>query len=469
MRRRLFSLPNPFAYTALLARTVALVLAAAVLVTALHDVSTAWDVWYYHLPFGARIWNITPSFALSAENQARFSGFPLLAEALQGFFWKITGRPEAANLVCLSALFLLVEFAHRRLGIARALTFVSLLAIPMVQMHASSAYIDLPANALAAALYFVALERRAEPPSMRWLAEFVGLATLVSCMRFQMIPLVLLAFGLALPRVWKSENPVRLFFIGSPMVVFVLPWKNLLFHHNPFYPVRFQPFGVPFPFVEEAYASSPPYLEHVSRPVRWLASIFEVGVAPISSHVRWSIDQFTSPNDPGYRMGGFFGVYVAVLLVFLVAMLVARRRESRVRHRVGAFVILSAVVSVLPQSHECRYYLVWMLALVLTCAELASGIARSTLFWGALVCVGIVGSSTHWIYLKPSGVTFGELIAQKVDGTVVAKAKDRGALCIRRQPWNILYSSEFHGVSKGGYRTKEAVGADECGGEPFVQ
>lgn len=469
MIKRPFSVQNPFDYTSLLARTVALGLAGALLVTSLHDVSTAWDVWYYHLPFASRIWKIAPSFAFSAENEARFHGFPLLAEALQGLFWKLTGRPESANLVCLLALWLLVDFGRRRLGVARSLGFVALLAIPMVQMHASSAYIDLPANALAAALYFVALERGTDRSPARWLTELTILATLLSCMRFQMIPLVLLAFVFALPRAWKSGAKIRSLFFAAPLLVFILPWKNLIAHHNPFYPVRFQPLGIPFAFAEETYEASPVYLEHASRPLRWLASIFEIRLAPIASHARWSIDQYTLRDDPGYRMGGFFGAYVAVLLVALVVVAIRRRSDLKVKQRIVSFAVLSAVVSVLPQSHECRYYLVWMLVLVLTCGELFGPALRTIHFWGALLCIGIVGSSTQWIYLHPSGLTFSELIAEKVERSVVEQAKTRGTLCLRRQPWNILYSAEFQRLPVGTYRTKEAVDADECGGETFVQ
>src|SRR5208337_1682296 len=36
-------------------------LLASMLLTALHDVSMAWDVWYYHLPFAARIAGIVPA------------------------------------------------------------------------------------------------------------------------------------------------------------------------------------------------------------------------------------------------------------------------------------------------------------------------------------------------------------------------------------------------------------------------
>ena len=79
-------------------------LLASMLVEALHDVSMAWDVWSYPLPFAARIAGIVPAtqFAYDPLNQARFEGFPLLAETIQGLLWRITGRAESANLVAMS-------------------------------------------------------------------------------------------------------------------------------------------------------------------------------------------------------------------------------------------------------------------------------------------------------------------------------------------------------------------------------
>src|SRR5208282_4614139 len=81
-------------------------LLASMLAAAVHDVSMAWDVWYYHLPFAARIAGIVPAaqFTYDPLNQARFDGFPLLAETLQGALWRITGRAESANLVAFATI-----------------------------------------------------------------------------------------------------------------------------------------------------------------------------------------------------------------------------------------------------------------------------------------------------------------------------------------------------------------------------
>ena len=57
--------------------------------------------------------------------------------------------------------------------------------------------------------------------------------------------------------------------------------------------------GVKVPHAEGAYASSPVWLENVPRPVRWGASVLELGLHPIAEHHRWSIDQWTPPREAG--------------------------------------------------------------------------------------------------------------------------------------------------------------------------
>src|SRR6188768_697551 len=107
-------------------RVVAIALAASLCVAAWHDVSKAWDTWAYHLPFAARMFGIVgpDAYVFSADNAQRFAGFPLLAEMLQGLFWKITGRPECATFVALFSLFGLVAFLKRAFGIAPHVAFI---------------------------------------------------------------------------------------------------------------------------------------------------------------------------------------------------------------------------------------------------------------------------------------------------------------------------------------------------------
>src|SRR5579872_5697686 len=97
-------------------RVAAALVFFSTLATALHDVSQAWDSGYYHLPFAARIAGVLPAgdFIFTAANQARFSGFPLAIETLQGLLWRVTGRAECANLVAFASVPLFAWFLRAR-------------------------------------------------------------------------------------------------------------------------------------------------------------------------------------------------------------------------------------------------------------------------------------------------------------------------------------------------------------------
>src|SRR4029079_13243095 len=154
--------------------------------------------------------------------------------------------------------------------------------------------------------------------------------------------------------------------------------------------------------------------EHVPRPVGWGASVLELGLHPIASHGRWSIDQWTPPSEPGYRMGGFFGAYVVVNLLGLLAAL--RLRPSRETKIAVLFAGGATVIaSVLPQSHELRYSLFWMLLLVALNLIVWSRERGTTTGLVALGALAIVAWSTGGTYLYASGDSFAQLVASKVD------------------------------------------------------
>jgi hypothetical protein len=124
-------------------RTLALaaaLLLGSMLAAALHDVSRAWDVWYYHMPFAARLAGIVreDAYVFHAMNQARFEGYPLLAERVQGLLWRITGHPETANLVAFASVPAMAVFLRVRFAVPWYTTVLGLMAVPLVHLHATS-------------------------------------------------------------------------------------------------------------------------------------------------------------------------------------------------------------------------------------------------------------------------------------------------------------------------------------------
>lgn len=444
----------------LVVRAIAVALALGLLAAGWHDVSKAWDTWGYHLPFAARIAGIVAptSYAFSPENQARYEGFPLAAEALQGLFWRVTSRPESANLVALFALFGLVAFLWRAFRVPPHVALVALVAIPLVQIHATQCYVDLPANAALTVLVLLAYRAWADegPPAAKHVALAAAAAAFAANAKFQLVPVVVAASLALLVRVRRDRRLVAIALAALP-VVFATPIKNALLHGNPVWPVELRVLGHALPFADTRYEAYPRWLEHVPAPVRFACSVLEIGVKS------WSVDQWTPPDDPGYRMGGFFGAYVVVALAAIV--LGAWKKRTRETKTAAWFVAgTTAVVSVLPQSHELRYYLVWMLVLV-SLALVGWARDRPVLVPAiALAALAWVAGATRGVYLYPSGDSFATLVATHVDRAAIDRADPGARLCIADEPWTFLYAPELHPGAR--FTVQEAKRPEDCPAAP---
>lgn len=426
----------------------ALVLLAAVGYSALHDASQAWDVWYYHLPFAARLLGIVNAneYVFSRANESRFAGFPLGGEIIQGLLWRITGRPESANLLAFASVPLFALFLRRKFGVGWHHAVLALFAVPLVMTHASAAYVDLPANVCAAALVLIVARASTQTPTRTTLLGAAALAAGAAHMRFQLAPIVFLSLAAL---AWFARGRDRLVVATTVPFVFAWPLKNLLVHGNPAYPVSLAIGPLRFAGPESPYASSPTWLAKYPGPARFFASVLELGARPFDDARRWTVDQWTPPDHDGYRMGGFFGAYVVVLVIVTSFFVRRSRRDANegnviVRALALALVALTVVVALSPQSHELRYYLVWMLVLVST-ALAAVPIAMRTLF--AAACAGFVVmviGVTRGDYVRPLGESFRDLVVHRVSAEALASPKDGERVCVANAPWTFLHAAPFH-------------------------
>jgi hypothetical protein len=462
------------------------VLALSVLVAtasgALHDVSQAYDSGYYHLPFAARLAGVVPAdvFVFHPANRARFDGFPLLGELLQGLLWRVTGHAPSTNLVAFASVPLFAWFLRKRFAVPLATSVLSLFAIPLVQTHAASTYVDLPSNAALAVLVLLAIHAWTTDASVapRTLALALLCGAIAANMKTLAGPLVALALlALAVRAATRGGLPARrhlaLAAVALPLVFFT-PLKNAARHANPFYPIRTSVLGVALPGVEAPYASSPTWLKDAPQPVRFACSVLELGVRPMSDPRRWTVDQWAPSDATAYRMGGFFGMWVALNLA-LLAWRAVRETAGPARRAAAGFAVLTAAVSVMPQSHELRYYLVWMLVLVGTNAWLASkgaaprGLLDARGFGvAAAVAMLVVLRVTDFDYVHASGSTFEELRARKVDEAHLVRALAEGntRVCVMHAPWNVLWAAPFHPNVRTPYVVIEAEEPEDCAGAP---
>ena len=460
-----------------LLRAIALTLAVSTFLRAVTSVAFAWDVWYYHLPFAARIAGVVPAsvFAFHPANEHRFRGFPLLGEALQGFLWRATGRPEAANLVAWGSLAVYVAFLRGMFRVPWHLTTIALLAIPLVMTHATSGYVDLPANLAVSALILLVYRLWTDPFSKargNYVLAILVAAAVAANMRFQLLPVVALALVVAAPRLMKAQSRIIVLAVACvfAVVVFATPLKNLAVHHNPFYPLRMTLFGIALPGAEGTYSDSPPSLEHAARPVRFAYSLLEIGIRPLSDDARWTVDQYMHPSPGGNRMGGFFGAYVVLALAGL-GLLVLRDRSRPARGALVVMGVISLVVSFMPQSHELRYYLFWMIVLVSLCLVLASregaATARLAVSAAATVVLFAVLLVTRAWFVYPSPYSFTELLKRKVNAAAIESISEGETVCVSHAPWSILYAPTFH--TERPYKVREAEDTQDCTGARLLE
>jgi hypothetical protein len=448
-------------------RVVAGFALAGLFAAAVHDLSQAWDSGYYHLPFAGRLAGMLSPDVLvfHPANAARFEGYPRLGERLQGALWALTGRPECANLVAFASVPALTWLLRARFAVPWHLSVLALLAIPLVQAHASSAYVDLPANAGLSALVLAAIHAHATGKATRGAVAtgLVGAAIAINT-KAQLHPLAaaaLVALGarVAMDRAWGF---LGLMALAAPVVA-ATPLVNLVQHANPYYPLHLTVLGRLLPGPETAYSSAPAWLEHAPRPVRFALSLAEVGLRPITDERRWSVDQWMPEDSGANRMGGFFGAYVAAALAFL-AWTARRDRSREARVACVGFALFTALVSIMPQSHELRYYMGWMIVLVaidLWLACRAGGVLPTAAGVAALVAFIVVAASTRGWYVWPRGSRFEAVVARRTDAALIAGIREGERVCVSREPWSYLWAAPFHPGRR--YVVVEAERPEDCG------
>lgn len=138
---------------------------------------------------------------------------------------------------------------------------------------------------------------------------------------------------------------------------------------------------------------------------------------------------------------------------------------------------MSAVASIMPQSHELRYYMYWMITLVSLNLYLVSNLDELSkkmkpkwlnyqLF--GIICLlilMIVIVATRGITIRPKFYSLTGLIQNNVEANIMEQIKPNDQICIvKKQPYTFLYSSFFHPELNYSYSTKAALSLTECGG-----
>jgi hypothetical protein len=361
-----------------------------------------WDFLAYHLPGALGTWGLT-SYTPEPRLQAVIAGFPPLPRAIEGAFIWASGRPSTAcalNLVAVAMLVGGLAWLHgRALSLRWLLT--ALLGVPLVVLHMISGYVDL-FTGCALALAFAALaELEPDAPRPRaGAALLVAALAAASLTKFQAWPIGAVVGAAALFRLASLERARRVSRRAALVLAAALalalgawPLRNLVVFHNPVYPVVFPIAPKLFPNAtvdaDSGVYNMPVWLADAPRAERFAVSALELSRFRTGERFQWTIDQSAQADasrSPHHRLGGWFWWTVAALSLgtwrALRARLVPRSAQL-------AFAVSLAVVAVLPQSHELRYWLfvpLWLAqATALALARPALGAQRGL---RAALCAG---------------------------------------------------------------------------------
>lgn len=467
----------------------ACVLFALVLVRAILTVDPYFDTFAYHLPFAARLAGLCPEscYRMGDYLEAAYAGFPKLIHFAQGAVWRLTGEAQTADLVSVGALALFCVFLRRWFHVPPAWTLCALLAVPLIQIHATSTYVDLPVNLAAAAAILASVALVRAPETFGWpkfalviaclgvaangKLQMLGVAAPILAV-FGIIACVLLASGRRVGPFSPSPSRASWLWLLCLLAlagagVMAKPLENTLAYGNPFYPVRLEVAGVVLDGPIDAFRTSHDSLAETWRsvpsPLRWLASVLEVNAYGYRE-LPWTYDQAycatalawqdcARPAGASFRMGGYFVPYVLGLVAFLSWQLAVRPSAGR-RMLVGVFAGTTLLAALLPRSHELRYYLFWIVVLVALCLITVfdrpgrETPAAPSRILGTIIIVALTSVllMTQGRYVTPFDWTVDALIDASEVGEKAAAIPENAIACVDPgwQPFSFLFAPVFH-------------------------
>jgi hypothetical protein len=456
----------------LILKAVSFFLLALLFIKAIFDVDATWDSWAYHLPLAAQMWGIVSVESFNSQSlQAIYDGFPLLCEFLQGFIWYISNRPELANLVCYFSLLLYIYFLNHYFKIPYYLSSIALLSVPLILIHTTTAYVDLPGNIAVSILIMMTFLQYTRESfinifnfSLMIFAGAFAVNTKFLLAPVVFIALIFIGFKIVIDKKrgvsrysdlnkWIVKKlPIAVLII---LLIFAIPIKNLVVHGNPVYPMKIEVFGMPLNYKLTAQNPAPHYLKDSNSAVRWIFSLSEIGLRSLRHPKRWSADQWMQTDSKGFRMGGYFNFYVLFhLIVFIFLCYRVRRPTTYIA--VYILILISIIAALSPQSHELRYYMYWMITLMSLnlyfITKYNSNLALNK--WinhrnFGLCCLAVllfVNINTRLKHAIPKFYSFNMLIEEKVDKKKTDNIKKHPDITIdiTDKPWDFLYASEFH-------------------------
>jgi hypothetical protein len=435
------------------------------------------DTWMYQLPFAARMWGlVTPeNYVMDSDRELLYISFPKLANFFQGMFWKMAGleNPQVANLVSFLSLAALITFARYALQIPFYLSSIALLAVPLIHIAATASYVDLFGNVgvtvVILCTYLLWLDYRFLKTTN--IVIFVIAGTVAANTKFLLVPIVGLFFLLALMRIiyiqfaWyiapQRRRNLRLLLLGTPIagaIIFATEVINVIRYQNPFYPLKVSILGFVLNYASvpsSDYMSS--YLQSMSALQRWVYSLLEIGAFDGRRPWPWAIAMDFVPIDSdSFGVGGYFSIYV-IFNIMILALLCCQRSKAA-RYAGILFIALSLITLVMPFAYQLRYYMYWMMTLVLLNLYLLQQInyaGRFPLISSLLTPrnFGLVATAvlflfitlTRWDFTYPRSNYLVDYLKYNTKPEILQKLEINKNYClVDFSPHSFLYNSVFY-------------------------
>lgn len=320
-----------------------------------------YDFLYYHLPFALKMYGKT-TYQLFPWLDDLYQAYPPLAHAVQGFLVWATGYFPLANSIGALAVLLLLATIHlgeKRKGTA-GYFLLAFLSVPLLVRHVSIGLIDLWLGCFLA-LSFYSYYKWETQKRFSWLWRLGIFLAIASYSKYQAWPIAaVILSGLLVGSIRNRNYRATALVLAIGLCCAGWPVLNWLRFSNPSYPYPF-PFASDLPSTVDlnriAHRFMPPWLIPYPRPVRFGISFLEL------SRFNLSVPQMIWTNaswQPGerenfhYKLGGLSMVSMAILLP---AVFIAYKKQLMPKATAIVFTAAVGVVSILPQSHELRYWL----------------------------------------------------------------------------------------------------------------
>jgi hypothetical protein len=474
----------------------ALLLLAALARKGWRDIDGAWDSTWYHMPFAAlRAGLISQKqYQISQWLGTYFDGFPALPDYLQGLVWRLTSRPQAANLVSLLALVCVTMFFRIRYKVPFGYIFIGFLGIPMVLIQSTSTYVDLITNSFATIAIFTIFWMWMEPEQFTTgdlLVVFASVAVAINSkpqfVAIGSLALAALLVGILLNRQKLAclRDQFHRFTMGRRILVvaacivclclaYVNPAKNLIKFHNPAYPAKANigPWHLPGSYKVRSTANYPTYLERLPQYRRWLVSVIEYDTFDGRNPLWTNSNGDVGPRSASH-MGGSFGALV-LFNVFFFLIVQGRVKERYGRKPAVFLVVITVVTALMPASQEIRYYMYWIMCLVaLNLVMIEKGMRQPERGTFRLVSAAAMSSflifvlcATGLQYVSSTGATIESMVKEgQIERQLLQmNLHDGEVICVKGLiPRTLLYAPIFNPGVDGKYHYGVIESYDDAG------